>query len=1305
MRLPPGLAPDPRPLGPPGATLTCARADTGPWNVTDADDASLRLLGAERPAIIGRPLLDRFVVCEPDLSALCDVARDDAPVSFEAAVVAADGHLAHVTGTARFDPEGSALVLSFDETPDAAAMRLAGLVRRMGRHVAPDAAARAALSALADALGATAVDVYAVHGDTLERVGLTEALAAPHAARLSAFGRIATGRPAVVAGADTGWPGPGTHLVTTVPDDDSPEALILVRGAAGWAPRPADVVLLADAAPVVWSAVDRARTVGAVDAQRAADRRLFESMGHGVVACELVRDADGTVLDVRYLDVNPAFDVQTGLRGEVAAGRRRSEVVPEMDESWLAQYVRAVATAQTVRFEAYAAPLERWLDVSVLPQDGDRFWLIFDDITARRDAETEQAERSARHAFLVRLNDRLRLCTEPPDVLATANRLLATQLGADRSCYGEVTDDGLVVRSDYHTARLPSAAGWYPADRLPAASEAPRPVVVGGQPGEAPAPAPWDALGAPAFVGVPLVRDGRLSGVLCVASADPRAWTDAEVRLVEDAAEATRAAVERANADRAMRESEALYRLLANMAPALVWMTDPDGRSTFFNEAWTVFSGRDADELLRPGTVAQVIHPEDYTPVLEGWRRGAADGLGFSCEYRLRNAAGDYEWHAARAEPILGPDGAIAGWVGAALNVDAHRRVQQALRESDELYRILVENATEYALLAAADDARILLWSQGAERIFGYAEDEILGQDMAVLFTAEDRAAGVPEREKGRAVDHGRASDDRWHVRKDGSRFFATGVLTRVDHPDGSHRGFVKVLRDNTVRKVAQDALRASEARFRALAAAVPQIVWTMEQEGDSTVVTYLNERWFEFTGQTHEHAYADGTWDAIHPDDVPATTAGWEHAVRAGEAFAGEMRLRAHDGRYEWHLARSIPVVDDATGRVTWYGTSTNVHAARTAEQALAESAAALAEANRTLEDRVADRTAALAETAEQLQSSEARFRLLFETVPVGIGLARPDGIVVAVNPEMSAILGYAADDLVGRTWRDLTHPDDHALEHVLVREVDAGLRDAYTIEKRYLRPDGSLVWVRLSVTAVRGADGAVDHLVGTVQDVSDRRGTELAALEAAEAERRRLSHELHDDLGQRIASAAMMSATIARRLGGEEHILADATQRLGGILQDALTLTRGLSRGLAPVDLAHDGLVSALWRLCDTTTEAYGIPCRLDAPERVPVGDPGVATHLFRIAQEAVSNAARHARASLIRVGLGVEDGKLVLEVEDDGVGVPASAVSAETGLGLRSVRARAAALHGSLLIVAREPRGTRVLVTVPMPAPSTG
>lgn len=139
---------------------------------------------------------------------------------------------------------------------------------------------------------------------------------------------------------------------------------------------------------------------------------------------------------------------------------------------------------------------------------------------------------------------------------------------------------------------------------------------------------------------------------------------------------------------------------------------------------------------------------------------------------------------------------------------------EEALRESEERYRLLVESAQEYAIFMLDGAGHITSWNTGAERVFGYSEEEALGLDEAILFTEKDRAAGVPADEMTTATREGQASDDRWQRRKDGSHFWASGVVEALRHPDGELRGYVKVLRDNTQQKQAEEALQQFNARL-----------------------------------------------------------------------------------------------------------------------------------------------------------------------------------------------------------------------------------------------------------------------------------------------------------------------------------------------------------------------------------------------------------------------------------------------------------------------------------------------------------
>jgi PAS domain S-box-containing protein len=169
---------------------------------------------------------------------------------------------------------------------------------------------------------------------------------------------------------------------------------------------------------------------------------------------------------------------------------------------------------------------------------------------------------------------------------------------------------------------------------------------------------------------------------------------------------------------------------------------------------------------------------------------------------------------------------------------------------AEEMFRLMVESVQDYAIFATNNDGTVVSWNAGAERIFGFLEAEIVGVNSSILFTPEDRASAAPERELATALAVGRAEDERWHVRKDGSRFWASGIVTPLRDKAGNLSGFVKVARDNTLRQLQEEELRISETRSRALVEQSPFSIQILSTDGRTLRV---NRAWEKLWGVTLE--------------------------------------------------------------------------------------------------------------------------------------------------------------------------------------------------------------------------------------------------------------------------------------------------------------------------------------------------------------------------------------------------------------------------------------------------------------------
>jgi PAS domain S-box-containing protein len=292
----------------------------------------------------------------------------------------------------------------------------------------------------------------------------------------------------------------------------------------------------------------------------------------------------------------------------------------------------------------------------------------------------------------------------------------------------------------------------------------------------------------------------------------------------------------------------------------------------------------------------------------------------------------------------------------------------------------------------------------------------------------------------------------------------------------------------------AEQALRESEHRWRCLTESLPQLVWTATSDG---ACDYFSTQWTEHTGISEGNLLGWRWLEALHPDDREPTRQAWTAAVRGPGAYDVEYRVRRSDGIYRWFKTRGVPIPDEAGRIVKWLGTCTDITDLR--------------------------------QTEEALRQSEERFRGTFENAAVGIAHTDATGRFLRLNEKFCAIVGYPREELLQRTFHDITYPDDLAASLEPFAVLMRGESPDFGLEKRYVRKDGSLVWAELFVSLQRDAAGRPAYAIAVIQDISERKRLEgeLRQAKEAEAERARLA-ELGRDVGIALTQGDTLRETL---------------------------------------------------------------------------------------------------------------------------------------------------------------------------------
>jgi PAS domain S-box-containing protein len=342
-----------------------------------------------------------------------------------------------------------------------------------------------------------------------------------------------------------------------------------------------------------------------------------------------------------------------------------------------------------------------------------------------------------------------------------------------------------------------------------------------------------------------------------------------------------------------------------------------------------------------------------------------------------------------------------------------------------------------------------------------------------------------------------------------------------------------------------------------------------------------------------------------------------------------------------------------------------------------------------------------------EALRESERRFRSYFELASVGFAITSRDMRMLAVNDEYCRIVGYSREELLNKTWAELTYPADLKSNEVLFQEAMAGKTDAYTLNKRLVRKDGAIINGTISARCIRRPDGSPDYFVSLLLDVTEREQAiereqraraeyTLQLIASQEAERARIAGELHDSLGQSLS----IIKNHAQLMLLPNNLPTDARKQIETISDtttEAIAEMRRISQDLHPYQLDHLGLTRALDALVESTGNASNIAFKkkFDMVDDVFLRDS--ASTLYRIVQEGVNNILKHSHAKNCRVTLERDIREVQLRIEDDGQGFKAD--EASNGMGLKNIAERTRILGGRLKVDSAPGQGTRIEINIPI------
>ena len=721
---------------------------------------------------------------------------------------------------------------------------------------------------------------------------------------------------------------------------------------------------------------------------------------------------------------------------------------------------------------------------------------------------------------------------------------------------------------------------------------------------------------------------------------------------------------------RTIQKSEQRFRLLAENANDMISLHDMEGNYLYASPACQRLLGYTEDELLGRNAY-EFFHPDDLSLIRESHNTVISTDEIPRITFRIRRKNGSYLWFETTSSRVSPGTHSKAEIISVSRDITAKHYVQEKLQNSERRYRTLIEQASDAIFLHDSNRSFVEV-NQAACDMLGYSRDELLSMHSEDFLLPDEFDDARKKREELR---YGTIATRRMLRRKDGS--FAIVDIHATGLEGG---GIISIVRDVSEQVRIETELHESREQWRSLVETAPDTIMNV---GRNAELLFIN--------RVPPGADRDAVIGSCALDFVAA-----EHRNTVRDAitrvFSGEQHvdyeIEAHgdDGSVVWWSSRCGPVYHDGDIESVIIVT-------------------------RDISERYRIELA--------LRNSERLNRSVVEVLAEGIVVHDRDGTIIASNKAAHEILGRTAENTYGRSshdpeW-DVIHEDGGPFpgkDHPAMVALSTG-QSQRDVVMGVMRPDGERAWISVNAEPIWD-DGHQDILsaVASFSDITEQRASERALRESRERLRALTTHlqevreeekgliarEVHDELGSTMTALKLGLSWLESRLDDADPVIFEKLDSMSTLLDQAVTTVRRLVTRLRPTILDDLGLLAALeWQLREFAQYSQ-VQVSDNLHDQVIQVSRGKALAIYRVLQEALTNIAKHARASKVRLDCWDRAGILHITLEDDGEGINETTTLSPTSHGLRGMYERIGSVGGKLQILGTPGEGTVITIDIP-------